>query len=320
MFTIVRPFRSLDDLVSMSISKNYILPQQMNARDSLSFRFNVTSGFRTPQSRAEFMAGSQYMVGRWRMGDNLDGYSHPGLNHHLIAVCMAQRGPRFELEAEKRHIGQLGFGDMTVVTAGVATRNRWKGNTDTLSLHLPVPLWEEVADAHRLAVSQIHTGLSDADPVISRIAMLVGDELERPARNGMLCESLTLGIFARLAQVLGGQVIEHCDALRDWRLRRVIDYIEANLDKTLSVAELAVVAGLSRSHFMQSFRDAFGQPPHQYILVRRIDDAKRRLALGRESVTEVGLSLGFSSHSHFSTVFRRHVGLSPREFIVMVRR
>jgi len=201
-----------------------------------------------------------------------------------------------------------------VLPAHVPSRNRWTGPSNTLSLHLPVKLWEEVADAHCIQPSLLHPGLPGSDTAISRLSVMLAEELERPYRNLMYCESLALGAFAKMAERLGGNAITRCDALADWRLRRIAEHIDANLESDLSIADLASLAGLSRSHFMQAFRDAFNQPPHQYVLARRIENAKRRLRMDRESVTDIANSLGFSSHAHFSGVFRRLVGVSPTSY------
>lgn len=288
----------------------------MKFRPGKQFEFDIgpMPTFVKPHHRTQILGADSFMIGRWCMGSNPEGHSNPGLNHHLIAVCLAERGARFELETDRRYTGQLRFGDMSVLPAHVPSRNRWSGPSNTLSLHLPVALWEEVADAHRIQPSLLQPGLPGADAVISRLSVLLAEELERPYRNLMYCESLALGAFAKMAERLGGPGITHCDALVDARLRRVSDYIEANLDGALSIADLAAIAGLSRSHFIQAFRDAFAQTPHQYVLARRIENAKRRLRMDRESITEIAASLGFSSHAHFSGVFRRVTGISPTDY------
>lgn len=288
----------------------------MKFRPGEKFEFDIgpMPTFVKPHHRTQILGADHFMVGRWCMDSNPDGHSNPGLNHHLIAVCLAERGARFELETDRRYTGQLRFGDLSVLPAYVPSRNRWSGPSNTLSLHLPVALWEEVSDAHRIAATGLHPGLPGSDAVISQLSVMLAKELERPFPNLMYCESLALGAFAKMAERLGGHAITHCDALVDWRLRRVVDYIEANLESALNIADLAAVAGLSRSHFMQAFRDAFGQTPHQFVLARRIDDAKRRLRMEMESVTDIANSLGFSSHAHFSGVFRRFTGLSPTSY------
>jgi len=98
------------------------------------------------------------------------------------------------------------------------------------------------------------------------------------------------------------------------RLRRVLDYIGANLTRDLGVTELATVAGMSPHYFSELFRKSVGQPPHQYVLRQRIERAKESLRNPKRSVLEAGLAAGFANASHFARAFRRLVGATPRQF------
>ncbi|HWE91939.1 MAG TPA: helix-turn-helix transcriptional regulator [Pseudonocardiaceae bacterium] len=79
----------------------------------------------------------------------------------------------------------------------------------------------------------------------------------------------------------------------------------------LDVELLARYACLSRAQFNRTFKRAFGETPHQYLMSRRMERAKALLRAGDLSVTEVCLAVGFSSLGSFSTQFRRLVGESP---------
>ena len=99
------------------------------------------------------------------------------------------------------------------------------------------------------------------------------------------------------------------------RLNAVVDYIEANLAKPLTLRELAAVAGVSSRHFERAFRQSLGLPPHAYLLRRRLSTA-RGLLLGQTALTigQIAKGVGFSSASHLAAAFRRHEGYSPSEF------
>jgi AraC-like DNA-binding protein len=98
------------------------------------------------------------------------------------------------------------------------------------------------------------------------------------------------------------------------RLQRVLDYIRANLTGNLCIAELAAIAGMSPHYFAEMFRRSTGRPPHQFVLLQRIEHAKDRLRDRRYSVIEAGLDAGFQNPSHFARTFRRLAGTSPSEF------
>ena len=82
----------------------------------------------------------------------------------------------------------------------------------------------------------------------------------------------------------------------------------------LDVPALARSAHVSESHFSRSFKAAFGETPHRYLLTRRIERAKALLRDGELSVTEVCLAVGFTSLGSFSATFTRLVGESPTAY------
>ena len=82
----------------------------------------------------------------------------------------------------------------------------------------------------------------------------------------------------------------------------------------LDVARLASAALMSPGHFSRSFRAAFGQTPHGYLMTRRIERAKALLRRGDLAVTEVCCAVGFSSPGSFSSRFAEVTGMSPSEY------
>jgi len=94
-------------------------------------------------------------------------------------------------------------------------------------------------------------------------------------------------------------------------LRRVIEFMHANMDKQIGLKDLAGCAGLSLSHFSFQFRASTNQSPHQYMLRLRIERSKELLTDSRLSVLDVGLEVGFRNQRHFATVFRNAVGVPP---------
>lgn len=94
-------------------------------------------------------------------------------------------------------------------------------------------------------------------------------------------------------------------------LVRLKEHIEANLDSSLPMTELAQVAGLSISHFARCFRRSVGLPPHSYVKQRRVARAREMLAATDLPVAEIALVLGFSDQSHFTRRFREVTGVPP---------
>jgi AraC-like DNA-binding protein len=97
-------------------------------------------------------------------------------------------------------------------------------------------------------------------------------------------------------------------------LLRARDLIDARYAEPLDVAAIARAAHSSPAHFSRSFKAAFGETPHQYLLTRRIERAKHLLSTTSMSVTDVSLDVGFLSLGSFSATFSRIVGVRPRDY------
>jgi AraC-like DNA-binding protein len=97
-------------------------------------------------------------------------------------------------------------------------------------------------------------------------------------------------------------------------LRRAKDLIDRDYARELDVAALAREAHCSTGHFSRSFKEAYGETPHRYLLHRRIERAKELLRSTALPVTEVSLKVGFRSLGSFSTAFRALVGEPPSQY------
>ena len=103
---------------------------------------------------------------------------------------------------------------------------------------------------------------------------------------------------------------------REELLRRVLrgrDFLLSRMDESVSIADAARAAGMSRYHFLRAFRTAFRVTPHQFLTRQRLSRARTLLRGGKHTVTDVCLESGFQSLGSFSSLFRRHFGVSPRE-------
>ena len=93
-----------------------------------------------------------------------------------------------------------------------------------------------------------------------------------------------------------------------------MDHIRANTGANISLASMARIAGVSPNHFVLLFTKATGLTPHQYVLRARIASAKLHLNDEALSIAEVSKLAGFRTQEHFTKVFRKIVGVTPREF------
>ncbi len=102
--------------------------------------------------------------------------------------------------------------------------------------------------------------------------------------------------------------------LQKWRMKRVIEHVDAHLARRITLADMASAAGLTRMHFAAQFRAATGMRPHDFILQRRIDRARELLGDPELALVDVALSVGFQTQAHFTTVFKRFAGETPHRW------
>jgi AraC-like DNA-binding protein len=97
-------------------------------------------------------------------------------------------------------------------------------------------------------------------------------------------------------------------------LLRAKDLADARYFEPLGVEDMASAAGLSRAHFSREFRRTFGEPPHAYLLTRRLERAASLLRSTDHSVVDICFSVGLQSVGSFTTSFTRTYGMSPTAY------
>lgn len=94
---------------------------------------------------------------------------------------------------------------------------------------------------------------------------------------------------------------------------RILEYIEAHLDETIRLQDLAIIAQLSAFHFQRMFRATYGVSPHGWVAHRRVERAKSMLC-GREPIAQIASACGFSSQSHMTRAFKSGTGVTPSAY------
>ena len=245
----------------------------------------------------------------------------PGLTHHRLFLFT--RPPEkldLRYEGVKRSVPPP-VGSILLIPAGGPAQVRGSGHSDTLHIFLEPGLVARVAaeafelDPARLTVPPLY-GLYL--PQLRATMLAVNEELMANRAGGRLAAE-------SLANVLAVRLIRHVlaprqpkrgrdGALPRGQLRAVVEYIEEHLDASPSLEQMAAVAHLSVYHFARQFKVATGLPPHQYVILRRVERAKVLLQEGDLSLAEVAADTGFTDQSKLSHTFKRVVGVSPRQF------
>src|SRR5258708_8252048 len=192
----------------------------------------------------------------------------------------------------------------------------------TMHLYLPTALFDRLKDDFNLPhapAGSIRLAVGIGDDVIDQVGRSILSELTvGTAASRMYVETASLTLAARLLQ-------KHCDstacALTDSsahgldpaRLRRVLDYIEANISDEIPLESLAGIAGYSAFHFARKFTLAVGISPGRYLSQRRLEHAMADLAAGKAPVVGIALNARFSSQASFTRAFHRATGTTPKE-------
>ena len=135
--------------------------------------------------------------------------------------------------------------------------------------------------------------------------------LWKEATNTLVCEALIFA--ARLAETQSSNV--RAEAPLGGRVCQIAGFVRRHLSEDLGAKRLAEIFGMSREHLSREFRREYGVTFHCYVVAERIAAARDELIrYPSRTLLEVALNCGFQSHSHFSRIFRRYVGISPKDF------
>jgi AraC family transcriptional regulator len=150
--------------------------------------------------------------------------------------------------------------------------------------------------------------------IASRLKALI----EQPGPvDPLYCESLGVVLAHELVGLgSGGARVGPTvrGGLAGWQQRVVASYIEEHVADEIPLATMAQLARLSLYHFSRAFKQTFRTPPHQFHMHRRIERAKSLLRNPALSITSIGMAVGFSDPSAFSTAFRKATGMTPSGF------
>ncbi|MCE9674018.1 AraC family transcriptional regulator [Myxococcus stipitatus] len=246
-------------------------------------------------------------------------FQSPRDDRHVLCLHLGDPVPVSYRVGDRERQGTRLHGQFCVVPAGSSTRWTVSRPARSLLLRLRPSLMADASDAMGLGArgAELAPSIHIRDAQIEHIGWMMQAEDHDGYPGGRLfADSLATALATRLLALQsrkGASTSEPSRALPAWRLRHVLEYIEAHLDEDLTLAQLAGVAGFSLSHFKPLFKKATGVPVHRFVLGRRVERARMRLLEGRMSLTEIALEAGFAHSSHMARCMRRVLGVSPSQ-------
>jgi AraC family transcriptional regulator len=242
----------------------------------------------------------------------------PSRDHRL--VCHVGRPVRTTCRTDNRtHHRLQSRGDLDLVPAGIPGIWEDDESSSVLLIHVSPELLAAAAVRAGIAGERIELvpQLQLRDPKLEHLAWAFEAELgSEPDGDPLYGESLGMAIAAQLVRRYRtcATAREPEGGLSPRQLKRVVEHIEEHVDRRLALAELAVVAGVSASHFKALFKRSTGLPVHQYVVRRRVERA--RLLLLQEktiSIADVAAQTGFANQSHLARWMRRVAGMTPTD-------
>lgn len=246
-------------------------------------------------------------------------YRDPG--HHTLSLYV-EGGQGIRRRRDDGILGSEGAGSICLMPSGQTTH--WDVSGPVRLFHLYIP---------RAAFNRVVVEALDADPatVALRDATYFHDSyMETAIRRTVLplswdepadrlavshASQMLLAYLASRFTDRGERALAVRGGLSPAALRRVVDFMDANIDQPLAIDDLAAVAGLSAFHFSRMFKRSTGESPHGFVLRRRIERAKGLIEGGRDSLADIAVSCGFSGQSHFTARFRQVAGVTPGQYL-----
>lgn len=191
-----------------------------------------------------------------------------------------------------------------------------------IHVHLSQEVLEEVLlelYPDRYSTVKILSKFATDDPILNQLMQCVVHALHEPVQgNSLKAGYLSRAIAAHLIHCYsskGATIFPRtADTLSSNQFRLVIEYIEENLDRVLTVGELAQLLGLSKTRFLIKFRTSTKIAPYQYVIMRRVKMAKMLLEESSLSISAIAAQCGFADHAHFASTFKRLVGMPASEY------
>lgn len=256
----------------------------------------------------------------WRRRPAGEGQSQADV-HEVIIQLAAQRKKEVAVAGTRRRVFHAAVGSVTVIPANAGCWGRWADPKTSLHVRISPERLEAIAllETGVERVSLVAEASTVPDPAIYRVGCMLHEALARGP------ETITQAYLDACATLLAVHLVRgyadgpHAAAAPGHgarglgpRVRSVVmDYMAANLRRSVRVTELAALAGLGPSLFLRAFREEVGVAPHQYLLRLRIATAERLLRGTDEGISSIADTVGFSSQSHMTATFRRMRGETP---------
>jgi AraC family transcriptional regulator len=211
-------------------------------------------------------------------------------------------------------------GDAIINPSGLFVAPRWSTDVEVLLLAIDSYHVNKIAEQMELSGKvELIPKFRFRDELLQQLLYNLISEFENELPPNQMdlvfVESISHSLIAHLIRRYSVEQINSqqiSPKLSPRKLSRVLDYINDNLDKSLSLESIAEVAGISPSYFLNQFRESTGKSPHKYIINQRIEKAKNLLIQTNKPIAQIACETGFADQSHLTRVIRSYMGMTPK--------
>jgi len=199
-------------------------------------------------------------------------------------------------------------GSIFFLPAGHACEVGLRGALDTLHIYLR---------ANLVSVHNVTPLLVERDVVIQHLAQAVEQAVcEKVPNSDRFIDPIARALADRVSAISRSSEPWQVQTagLPDYELRRLNDFIEANLEGEITLAAMASACGIGTKSFVRAFAATTGKSPYQYVIAARVERAKRLIEQDQEGLAEIALRCGFSHQEHLTRAFRRLTGQTPGRY------
>jgi len=263
------------------------------------------------------------------------GWENIALEHHFVRsvwetpqIQYAQHTIVIHLNSKTNLERKLGdtrqdynmlAGDTALIPANVTHHAVNKEECEGLFLALDPQFVSQIAyEAVNPDSIELVPTFIQSDPLIYNLGIALKSELEF---DNLGCrsyvDSLATALAAHVVRKYSTRQLklpQYSGGLSRYSLRQALNYINDNLHQDIKIANVSALLGMSPYYFCRLFTQSIGISPHQYLIQRRLERAKLLLKKTDLSITEITAEIGFSSQSHFITLFKKQLGTTPLQY------
>ncbi|MEM7595761.1 MAG: AraC family transcriptional regulator, partial [Cyanobacteria bacterium P01_A01_bin.83] len=243
-------------------------------------------------------------------------HSHP--QHTLIIGTENSLNAEWSIDGQFHDL-QYGVGGLFLVPANAPHQAYWKQESEGILIALdPEKMIDAAIDSVDSDRIELIPQFATTDLKLLQMARWLLVELrEKQIGSHLFAESLKTSLIVHLLRnycTIKPKISEYKGGLAQHKLQIVIAFIEENLDLDFKLADLASLVAISPYHFARMFKQSTGLTPHQYLVKQRLDKAQELLRYSKLAIADIGYSVGYKNASHFTKVFRKHLGTTPKAY------